>query len=1390
MILARQEHEKRAIKAGKLDAAIVDRKSWGWPYLPGCCCERSEILTRRGFIGVKDMREDDIFATRDKDGYFEWQAATHITRSRYRGKMVRLLGTHLDQLLTPNHRSLIRDRHYKGRKMSSVASHEYITTASDIHTNDVTAKSRWVGCQIYDVPLTAHPGRRHGIRREERILSTILKSRLDRTKDAHIDWEVWIQFLALYLADGCCDGTLEGIDFYSGVPPYAQHFAAWKKLKADFDADPLEVASRNTYSPYRVRIACHEDSPIRAEVAELLAQMPMAWTPSRQGFACGSKPLWLALFPFGNSYTKFVPDEIKNLDTSELSLFLSWLKKTDGYHAKDGEYGEYTTVSPRLAEDVCALFVRLGYAVNVARVPQESGATATRIHFSFKEYCLISETAEEEYDGYVYCPTVPNGIICIRRNGKVSWTGNSVQRLSIPVIKSTPYNLRRMSRTPVPRRAFNLIKGALISLPFTVQPIEGVEPIDSEEEQKERIRIAKKIFDHPNNVDSFQTFIEQGVEDMVLLGGFVAEMQLTLDPERPLKMWPVNIESVRIFVSWKESTPDMPHYAQMTGLLGERGAVLFYDDEMLYIKDNPSTDNPFGLGKMEIAFMSVNYLLGVQDMAGRAGTDQVHKCFPDWTEVLTRRGWIPWREAGEDDEFATRNDAGEFQWQRPLGFVREWHDGDLIQFRSRSLKMTVTPHHRMYGTRIYRGKQGRAALGFIPANKLEAAVADRPGGTQGGRREKPHNVLKDFKVPATSIWKGTLASKQFQLGARLFDWEDWAAFLGIWMAEGSCLGCGLTVPPKGEYRIQIAQSRRANRAKYKKIESLLKRLGVHYHSKRDRILFTDREIWGYLSRFGDSYNKHVPRWVKDAPASIISVFVDWAMLGDGTQRQSGKRIYYTASKRLADDMQELLQKIGSSGAIHQVLQDSGLIYRVEEMLRSEISIVPDGGGRRGKDRIPRRVNYSGMVYCAMVPNGTLYCRENGYPFWSGNTFLWWEAPQSEAHIQIVRRHIQNELEGQAKLSIITGMKKPDPVEVTPVSEADLLLNWQEMLIRMIANGFDMTAMSLGVEHDVNRAVGEVLADGDFRSAVVPMGRRLQEGFTRKILHQKLGWTDLEAAFLNLDDPDTQTKVEMYGRLFSMNAITPKEIREGLGMKDLDRPILELTQFEMMLLNAEAAAKLQDQNQANALDRQMGMQQKMAALQPPTLPSTDIPPSEEEQPGGGNRFGNTPSAAAPTPGGGGGGKISAPKPISTPKFPIAGSKYNARQIAQMPVNELSDVYRATGFRASEFLKAMDEQEPGILQELTDEVKTFFQQILDEEKKDKARLRLSPRTLKQWQKELAVKVRKQNKRTSDMAQYLQDLGSKKKQIYRKTVGSTPYSKAGKPGKPGKGTYPTTL
>ena len=62
-------------------------------------------------------------------------------------------------------------------------------------------------------------------------------------------------------------------------------------------------------------------------------------------------------------------------------------------------------------------------------------------------------------------------------------------------------------------------------------------------------------------------------------------------------------------------------------------------------------------------------------------------------------------------------------------------------------------------------------------------------------------------------------------------------------------------------------------------------------------------------------------------------------------------------------------------------------------------------------------------------------------------------------------------------------KKPEVLRFAGGTDADLRLEWQQFLIRMIANAFDLPAMMLGLESDVNRSTAGEMADEAFQSAV-------------------------------------------------------------------------------------------------------------------------------------------------------------------------------------------------------------------------------------------------------------------------------------------------------------------
>ena len=182
--------------------------------------------------------------------------------------------------------------------------------------------------------------------------------------------------------------------------------------------------------------------------------------------------------------------------------------------------------------------------------------------------------------------------------------------------KPTPANLRRFSETPVARKAINTIKDRVAGMRWRVQ-IKNASPAEAIKD--ERVRILAANLDAPNPDDSFRSLAEQVIED-VLIGGFGAiEAQLTPNPMRPLVLWPVDGATIRIYAGWS-GDPDEPRYAQMTPW-GQR--VDLRNDELIYIRLNPRTHTPFGLGRLEVAFETINWLLGAQEYASRLASNTV-----------------------------------------------------------------------------------------------------------------------------------------------------------------------------------------------------------------------------------------------------------------------------------------------------------------------------------------------------------------------------------------------------------------------------------------------------------------------------------------------------------------------------------------------------------------------------------------------------------------------------------------------------------------------------------------------------------------------------------------------------------------------------------------------
>lgn len=163
--------------------------------------------------------------------------------------------------------------------------------------------------------------------------------------------------------------------------------------------------------------------------------------------------------------------------------------------------------------------------------------------------------------------------------------------------------------------------------------------------------------------------------------------------------------------------------------------------------------------------------------------------------------------------------------------------------------------------------------------------------------------------------------------------------------------------------------------------------------------------------------------------------------------------------------------------------------------------------------------------------------------------LWIEDLDPGQHERLIHWW-QDEIEGTGRVPILTAEKKPEVLRFGVGTDADLRLAWQEFLIRVIASAFDLPPLFLGLEADVNRSTAEELSQSAFRTAIVPTARLLAEHITRDAIAKRLGWSDLEFVFLDLDATDPLEQAQIDQILLQCGVLTVDEARAMRGWPPL------------------------------------------------------------------------------------------------------------------------------------------------------------------------------------------------------------------------------------------------
>jgi len=385
------------------------------------------------------------------------------------------------------------------------------------------------------------------------------------------------------------------------------------------------------------------------------------------------------------------------------------------------------------------------------------------------------------------------------------------------------------------------------------------------------------------------------------------------------------------------------------------------------------------------------------------------ECYSADTQVLTESGWKYFYEVTPEDKIFTLNPlTNEIQLQKPIRFYEFDWNGELYHFHSKKLDLLVTPNHRMLVDQYSPNSRKKYHRKFVEARNFEPSehFIPKAGGIWKGKKENIHylySIEKEIKEPVLGFSKETVISSSgdfllpqieisqyrnfgnkyetIKIEVKKIPLKDWLAFFGFWLAEGTItqrkrIRKGRT-KPYYEYAIRITQNIGKTASEF---EAVLKRLPFSYLKKQNgkklEFVIYNKQLFSYLKQFGKAEEKFIPQEIKELDKEYLEILFEWMMKGDGYQG-NGNIEYYTKSRRLADDLQEIVLKLGYSANIYEKQKAGKFSWYV-------VSVSKRKYFKFRKENI-KKLPYKGKVYCLEVPNHTLYVRRNGKACWCGNS---------------------------------------------------------------------------------------------------------------------------------------------------------------------------------------------------------------------------------------------------------------------------------------------------------------------------------------------------------------------------------------------------------------------
>ena len=344
-------------------------------------------------------------------------------------------------------------------------------------------------------------------------------------------------------------------------------------------------------------------------------------------------------------------------------------------------------------------------------------------------------------------------------------------------------------------------------------------------------------------------------------------------------------------------------------------------------------------------------------------------------EVLTKDGWKKYLEISKDDLILSVGSSKQLEYVGIEEIVYQEYTGRMVSYsypRGTKSALTVTYNHRCVTDE-----------GFVRAEDLKEGDYYTDGYIWGETDDRRKKVLPEVD---TSYWSKNRWGRTFvrrKVSEKEIGMEDWARFLGLWIADGSIIRGKNPVTGKQKYSIYVGQNcERENR-----VLDIMTPLGFKVHKTKSysrpnyfHYYIHSVQLWRELEQYGKSDSKFIPREILDGGANVLEAFLEGYMFGDSYRSGNGFMLS-TRSSRLAKDLQELCLKLGKICHCSRRKCE----YKRQSLPYYQI-YLREANDKLSYHQIKKIDDYSGKIFCLhLVKNHNFFVKHDGYISNTGNT---------------------------------------------------------------------------------------------------------------------------------------------------------------------------------------------------------------------------------------------------------------------------------------------------------------------------------------------------------------------------------------------------------------------